>query len=60
MVSEPDNPERLAFIGVRVCELNAINIQDQVFLGGHSDRRYQLRRKQTFIVGVNCTQAGGT
>jgi sulfhydrogenase subunit beta (sulfur reductase) len=58
---EPAVPERFAFIGVRACELRAIAIQDQVFLGGaHFDPHYQARRHDAFIVALNCSQAGGT
>jgi len=59
--SGPEEPPRLAFIGVRSCELHAIAIQDKVFLqGAHVDPTYQARRERTFIVAVNCGQAGGT
>jgi sulfhydrogenase subunit beta (sulfur reductase) len=52
---------RLAFLGVRSCELHAIAVQDKVFLGGQFvDPSYQARRKNVFIVAVNCGQAGGT
>lgn len=52
---------RLALVGVRSCELAAIAIQDKVFTGaGHVDRRYQTRRRNVFILAVNCTRAGGT
>jgi sulfhydrogenase subunit beta (sulfur reductase) len=54
-------PEPLAFIGVRACELHAIAIQDRVFVeGAYIDRNYQHRRKQVFIVAVNCGKAGAT
>ena len=59
----PESPEarKLAFIGVRSCELHAIAIQDQVFLEGAAvDPHYQARRSHIFTVAVNCTQAGGT
>ncbi|GEM83097.1 4Fe-4S dicluster domain-containing protein [Meiothermus hypogaeus] len=50
-----------AFIGVRACELLAIRVQDQVFLGGaYQDPHYKARRERVFIVAVNCTQAGNT
>ncbi|MBO0819288.1 MAG: 4Fe-4S dicluster domain-containing protein [Nocardiopsaceae bacterium] len=57
-----DEPrQRLAFIGVRACELHAIAIQDRVFLGGdHPDPVYRARREDDFLVAVNCGQAGGT
>lgn len=52
---------RYAFIGVRACEIKAIQIQDRVFLGeAHQDPGYQTRRKNSFIVAVNCSQAANT
>jgi ferredoxin len=51
----------LAFIGVRSCELHAIEIQDRVFLGGsHVDRDYSARRKNVFLVAVNCFEPAAT
>ena len=50
-----------ALIGVRACELHAIQIQDRVFLHGpYVDAEYQSRRDRVFIVAVNCTRAGET
>lgn len=58
--NEPD-PPKYAFLGVRACELHAIQIQDKVFLDGpYLDVGYRARRENTFIVAVNCSQAGGT
>jgi ferredoxin len=60
-ISEADEPQPLALIGVRACELSAIKIQDRVLLGGQfPDPRYRRRRQRIFIVAVNCTTAGGT
>lgn len=59
----PENQEapKLAFIGVRSCELHAIAIQDRVFMkAGFTDPTYQSRRNNMCIVAVNCGQAGGT
>jgi ferredoxin len=57
----PGNAERFAFIGVRACELRAIEIQDRVFIGGaHPDPEYARRREGVFIVAVNCGKAGAT
>lgn len=54
------NP-RYAFIGVRSCELHAMAIQDRVFLGEKfADPVYAARRKNAFIVALNCSHAGGT
>ena len=51
----------MAFLGVRACELNAIAIQDRVFLSGaYVDPGYKASREKTFIVAINCGQAGGT
>jgi ferredoxin len=60
---EPEPPDEtpLAFVGVRSCELHAIDIQDRVFLGGrYADRDYAARREGAFVVAVNCFEPGGT
>jgi sulfhydrogenase subunit beta (sulfur reductase) len=58
---EGGSPPRCAFIGVRACELRALAIQDRVFLeGAYVDASYRSRRKDVFIVAVNCGQARGT
>jgi len=58
---EKEETPRYAFIGVRSCELHAIAIQDKVFIEGKFvDPVYAARRKNAFIVAVNCSQAGGT
>ncbi len=52
---------KYAFIAVRACELHAIHIQDQVFLGGpYQEPNYKARRQEAFILAVNCTEPGGT
>ena len=54
-------PPRLAFFGVRPCDLRAIAIQDQVLgRGEHDGSRYAARRSGVFIVAVNCTEPGET
>lgn len=58
--SKPD-AAKLAFLGVRSCELHAIEIQDKVFIDGqHVDPSYATLRQGAFIVAVNCAQAGNT
>jgi len=60
-ISEDHASPKYAFIGVRSCELHAIAIQDRVFMRGDvTDPVYQSRRKDLFIVAINCGQAGGT
>src|SRR6266480_418458 len=50
---------KYAFIGVRSCELHAIAIQDRVFMrADFTDPTYQTRRKDLFIMAVNCGYAG--
>ncbi len=59
--SEPEAIRPFAFIGVRACEIQAIAVQDRVFLEGpHVDSHYAARRKDAFIVAVNCGKAGNT
>ncbi len=58
---EPRDDTRFAFIGVRSCELHAIEIQDTVFTKGpFASALYKQRRANVFTVAVNCSQAGGT
>ncbi len=50
-----------AFLGVRACDLHAIQILDRVFLHGIvPDPAYLARRRSVFIIAVNCGRAGGT
>jgi ferredoxin len=59
--AEPEPPSRLALIGARSCDLHAIAVQDRTFLGGdHIERDYEARRRDNFVVAVNCEKAGGT
>jgi ferredoxin len=60
-IDPPQAPPRYAFIGVRSCDLHAIAIQDRVFMGDRRvDEDYAARRRDVFIVAVNCARAGGT
>jgi sulfhydrogenase subunit beta (sulfur reductase) len=52
---------KFALIGVRPCELAAIKIQDLAFMReDFTDPLYAERRKNAFIVTVNCLHPGGT
>ena len=52
---ETAEPVPTAFLGVRPCELAAIDIQDTVFLDGRfQDRDYAARRADVFLVAVDC------
>jgi sulfhydrogenase subunit beta (sulfur reductase) len=59
--AETDPVPKYAFLGVRACEINAIEIQDRVFLGGpFLDKAYESRRRDNVIIAVNCAEAGET
>jgi formate hydrogenlyase subunit 6/NADH:ubiquinone oxidoreductase subunit I len=61
VVARGDEEPQYAFLGVRACELHAMEIQDKVFTGEeYIDPTYQSRRSKAFIIAVNCGQAGGT
>lgn len=56
---KPDRP--MAFLGVRACELAAIRIQDKVLMQQeYRNGNYALLRGDTFIIAVNCGEAGVT
>jgi sulfhydrogenase subunit beta (sulfur reductase) len=60
-IADSEPAPKLAFIGVRSCELHAIEIQDKVLIGGaYKDPHYEQRRAGAFIVAVNCITAAGT
>jgi ferredoxin len=55
IIAQPEEVPRYAFLGVRACELAAMEVQDRVFLkGAHVDPIYRARRQEAFIVAVNC------
>ncbi len=61
VVGTPAPPPRRALVGVRACDLAAIRIQDRVLLEDrYPDAVYQDRRRDVFIVAVNCTRASRT
>lgn len=51
---------RYAFLGARSCELAAIAIQDNVFLGGCHDPTYASARSDLLVVAVDCGTAAAT
>jgi sulfhydrogenase subunit beta (sulfur reductase) len=61
LIEEQSKERKLAFLGVRPCDLQAIAIQDKVFCEGpFKDVRYAERRSGLFTVAVNCAEPGGT
>ncbi|MCA9128369.1 MAG: 4Fe-4S dicluster domain-containing protein [Planctomycetales bacterium] len=54
-------PPKMAFVGVRACELAAIAVQDRVFMQGpYVDPDYRARRESLMLIAVNCTVAAAT
>lgn len=67
LVAGPPQPPKLAFFGVRPCEMAAMRVQDRVFgATGPSTFRceaesyYQATRRAAVTLVVNCTRPGGT
>jgi ferredoxin len=61
VVPEPEPPRRVALVGVRACELAGIAVQDRVLLSGSvADSAYAVRRRDLFLVAVNCAEPAGT
>ncbi|MEV5378286.1 4Fe-4S dicluster domain-containing protein [Streptomyces nondiastaticus] len=59
--AERPEPTSFAFLGVRPCDLRAIQIQDRVMTGGrHRDDAYEERRTGAFLIVVECTEPGAT
>ena len=61
-IEEPkDVAKPFAFIGVRACDLHAIQVQDRVFMNEqHPDPLYTSRRQGALVIAVNCGQAAKT
>jgi NAD(P)H-flavin reductase len=54
-------PESIAVVGVRACELAAMRIQDRALAAGpFVDDDYRARRAAGLVVAVQCTRAGST
>ena len=51
-------PEKVAVIGARACDLAGLVIQDRIFLNEtYRDPYYATRRDGLFVVAVNCTRS---
>ena len=59
---EAPQPEQrpLAVIGARACDLAALDLQDQHFMGQIGDPYYAARRRDLFVVTVHCTHPAST
>ncbi|MCF6358346.1 MAG: hypothetical protein L3J54_11125, partial [Draconibacterium sp.] len=61
IIKENESVEKLAFLGVKPCELQAILTQDKIFIEGeYIDNYYKKQRDNIFIVTTNCTEAGSS
>ncbi len=61
IIGETVKVSRLAFLGVRPCELRGVKILDRVLTGGdYRDPSYSARREKILVIAVNCTEPGGT
>ena len=53
--------EKVAIFDIRSCDLDAMKVLDKVYMdSNHPDAHYSVRRKDLFIVGVNCSYATQT
>ena len=58
---EPADAQKRAFLGVRACEIEAIKVQDRVFLDGpYRDDHYAVQRENALIIAVNCGAPAAT
>ncbi|HWA83490.1 MAG TPA: 4Fe-4S dicluster domain-containing protein [Fimbriimonadaceae bacterium] len=58
LVPSSENIQRLALIGLRACDLKAVEIFDRVMLGRkYADEDYRLRRENALLIAVNCSTA---
>ncbi len=58
--AEPLARSRMAFLGVRPCDLAAIAALDGALGGEPADPRYATRRAGLFVVAAACVEPGGT
>jgi len=57
VVPEIEVKEKRIIIGAANCDLKGLKILDRVFIeGDYKDPNYEKRRKNTFIVSIDCTQ----
>jgi sulfhydrogenase subunit beta (sulfur reductase) len=60
-LAQVPEPERIALLGVRACDLAALAIQDRIFLHDRvPDAQYAARRGGLLLVAVQCTRSVAT
>lgn len=61
VVEDTPKPSKLAFLGMRPCDLQAIAMYDRIFMESEFvDPFYRAQREKALFIVVNCTGAGGT
>ncbi len=59
-VEEKSEAPAYAFIGVRACELAAMQVQDKIFIrDDFVEPEYRSRRERAFVLAVNCLRPAG-
>ncbi len=57
----PQDERKRAFLGVRACEIAAIDIQTRVFLHDqYVDQEFESRRNHALLIAVNCAEPADT
>lgn len=51
---ETTEGQKIAFFGLRLCDLNAFFIADKFLLGRYPDEDYRKRREKILLIGLNC------
>lgn len=44
----------LVYVGAHACDIHALKILDQLFLGGYPDPYYEMNRKNLTVIGYGC------
>jgi sulfhydrogenase subunit beta (sulfur reductase) len=61
IVSDNGPPPKLAFLGIRACELHAFSIRDRVLIKGkYAEPDYKQARESVFIAAVHCSHPAAT
>jgi len=61
-ITEEHIPEqKIAFLGMKACELSALAIQDNVFMHNqYKDLTYKIRRENILRISIDCLKASNT
>ncbi|MEZ4302734.1 MAG: 4Fe-4S ferredoxin, partial [Polyangiaceae bacterium] len=61
VLAGPPPPRKLALLGARACDIQALAVQDRVLAEGpYPDADYTARRADVLVIAVACEKAGGT